>query len=265
MRECPAAPFSQALSAPIDRPAAHCAAKRGVIRVQREEGMRRVFQATLSVIACVAIVGSAGDVSGAPRAKAKKKVATVNCAVLRLDIKGDMPMTAVTLPPSEVCIPVKRNGFLLPDPDCTPGAINPTLTIAVLRNARFRTSCLRDKATSAEKKKDTYDWYHQNHPANNTGKTQVCELDHLISLELGGADTLDNIWPQCGPNKVVLNNRFFKQKDTVENYLAWLVKNDRMDLAEAQKGISTNWTQYIAKAKMACPGGKCLDANLPPR
>ena len=62
-----------------------------------------------------------------------------------------------------------------------------------------------------------------------------------------------------------LNNRFFKQKDTVENYLAWLVKNDRIDLDDAQQGIATDWTQFIDQAKRACPGGKCNDANLPPR
>jgi hypothetical protein len=221
--------------------------------------------ATLSVVACLAIFGSVADVAGAPKAKAKAKAKkpTLNCAVFMIDAKADKPMTPVTLPPSDVCAPGKRNGFLVPDPDCTPGAINPTLTITVLQDKRFRTACVRDKATSAEKKKDTYEWYHQNHPAKNTGKTQVCELDHLISLELGGADTLDNIWPQCGPSKAVLAKRFFKQKDTVENYLAWLVKNNRMKLDDAQKGISTDWTQFLAKAQMACPGGTCNDANLP--
>jgi len=49
-------------------------------------------------------------------------------------------------------------------------------------------------------------------------------LDHLISLELGGADTLDNIWPQCGPSGVALPQRFFKEKDTVENFLAMQVR-----------------------------------------
>jgi hypothetical protein len=150
--------------------------------------MEKFFRAAVGVVACLAIFGSGAQVAGAPKAKVKRQVA-VNCPVLHLQVKDDQPMAAVTLPPTEACAPVKRNGFLLPDPDCTPGATNSSLTGAVLRDPRFRTSCVRDKATSAEKKKDTYDWYHQNHPARNTGKSQVCELDHLISLELGGADT----------------------------------------------------------------------------
>jgi hypothetical protein len=66
-------------------------------------------------------------------------------------------------------------------------------------------------------------------------------LDHLISLELGGADTLDNAWPQCGPSGVALPQRFFKEKDTVENFLAMQVREGRMDLSEAQKGIATDY------------------------
>jgi hypothetical protein len=71
-------------------------------------------------------------------------------------------------------------------------------------------------------------------------------LDHLISLELGGADTLGNIWPQCGPSGIVLAKRYFKIKDAVENYLAVQVRSGDMPLADAQHGIATDWTQYIA-------------------
>jgi len=150
-----------------------------------------------------------------------------------------------------------NNGFPIPDPACTPGAVNPTVTTDVLRQKTFTTKCVRDVATSPHEKTGTYLWYNFKHPANNTGSTQTCELDHLISLELGGADTLDNIWPQCGPKGVTLTKRYFKQKDTVENYLAAQVKAGKMDLGDVQKGIATNWTQYLDDARKACPSGKC--------
>jgi hypothetical protein len=73
-------------------------------------------------------------------------------------------------------------------------------------------------------------------------------LDHLVSLELGGADTLDNIWPQCGPPGVKLAKRYFKIKDGVENYLAAKVKAGGISLKDAQRGIATEWTQYIPEA-----------------
>lgn len=104
------------------------------------------------------------------------------------------------------------HGFQLPDPSCTPGAINPTVTLTILKRPGFHTPCLRDKATSAAEKNATYECYKLRHPWHNVGNRQTCEKDHLISLELGGADTLDNIWPECGPSGVSLRKRFFKQK-----------------------------------------------------
>jgi len=183
----------------------------------------------------------------------------VDCSALGIGVKGDQQIKAVSLPPHQSCAPRTSNGFPIPDPNCTPGAINPTLTVNVLSAPTFTTKCVRDHATTANQKNQTYDWYGIEHPAQNTGKTQTCELDHLISLELGGADTLDNIWPQCGPDGVTLPARYFKMKDTVENYLAAEVKAGRMDLGGAQRGIATDWTQFLHPALDACPGGRCTD------
>jgi hypothetical protein len=163
----------------------------------------------------------------------------------------------VTLPPPHGCATRTSNGLPVPDPNCTPGAVDPTVTIAVLRDRRFTTRCVRDGATNAEEKATTYAWYNLPLPSNKSGANQICELDHLIPLELGGADTLDNIWPQCGPSGVALPQRFFKEKDTVENFLAMQVKQGQMDLGAAQRGIATDWTQFLGEAMRACPEGRC--------
>jgi hypothetical protein len=85
----------------------------------------------------------------------------------------------------------KEKWISFTDPNCTPGAISETLTLEVMTMKNFGTVCVRDQATSAGKKQATYTWYKIASPANDTGKNQVCELDHLVSLELGGADTLE--------------------------------------------------------------------------
>ncbi len=86
----------------------------------------------------------------------------------------------------------------------------------------------------------------------------MCELDHVVPLELGGADGLGNIWPECGPDAVTLDNRYFKIKDRVENYLADEVKAGRMSLDAAQQGIASDWTQFLADANRYCAhGGRC--------
>jgi hypothetical protein len=172
----------------------------------------------------------------------------LDCAPFHIDSKKSVSLAAPAATAMASCATRISNGYPIPDPSCTPGAVNPTLTLEVLSDPKFRTGCVRDNATSAERKATTYVAYGIPHPTNNKGPAQVCELDHLISLELGGADTLDNIWPQCGPDAVALRERYFKQKDAVENYLTGEVCTGGMDLAEAQKGIAADWTQYLAGA-----------------
>jgi hypothetical protein len=159
-----------------------------------------------------------------------------NCSQFNIDPKASRSLRPVTLPPSESdCRTRILNGSPIPDPNCTPGAINPSVTADVLRDPAFHTACVRQQVTTEHEKAQTYRWYSISHPANNSGGAQSCELDHLVSLELGGPDTLENIWPQCGPPGLPLDERYFKQKDLVENYLAWRVRRSQMDLAQAQR------------------------------
>ena len=184
-------------------------------------------------------------------------VGAPNCDKFSLDPTASTAELKVTLPPSAPCSTRLSHDMPIPDPECTPGAYNPGLTIDVLRDPEFGTPCIRDQASSAAQKAKTYAWYGIRRPRDNEGQTQTCELDHLISLELGGADTLDNLWPQCGPSDVALAERFFKQKDMVENYLAAQVRAGTMELTDVQKGISSDWTQYLDAAKAACQAGHC--------
>ena len=112
---------------------------------------------------------------------------------------------------------------MYPDPDITPGDTNPDVTQdSIQRNVckiGWSTSSVRNTATTEEDKAKTYDNYGIPHPKNNEGPNQVCELDHLISIENGGSDSIKNIWPQCGPGGVLLPKRYFKMKDRVENYI----------------------------------------------
>jgi hypothetical protein len=84
----------------------------------------------------------------------------------------------------------------LPDPHCTPGAINPAVTVGqlcpVANTRQWRTD------TSALKKDQLA---HQYDYVDSTGPHTVIaadsEEDHLISLELGGSPTAKtNLWPQ---------------------------------------------------------------------
>src|ERR1035438_10181445 len=77
-------------------------------------------------------------------------------------------------------------------------------------------------------------------PARRTTLQHVhfakCELLNLHCVPI------ENIWPQCGPADSALRQRYFRQKDVVENYLTAQVKAGNIDLAEAQKQIARDWT-----------------------
>ncbi len=62
------------------------------------------------------------------------------------------------------------------------------------------------------------------------------EVDHLISLELGGSNDIANLWPEAA-NPIP----GFHQKDAVENYLHDQVCSGNLSLVTAQQEISTNW------------------------
>jgi hypothetical protein len=50
---------------------------------------------------------------------------------------------------------------------------------------------------------------------------------------------------KTGPASSPLRERYFKQKDVVENHLTAQVRSENMDLAEAQKQIGRDWTQVL--------------------
>lgn len=62
------------------------------------------------------------------------------------------------------------------------------------------------------------------------------EVDHLIPLELGGSNSLRNLWPQYG-----IGEWNFHVKDGLESKLHDMVCHDEIDLKEAQKEIASNW------------------------
>ena len=69
-----------------------------------------------------------------------------------------------------------------------------------------------------------------------------CEVDHLISLELGGSNDIRNLWPEPYEPRPGAY-----EKDKVENYLHRQVCAGTMELADAQKQIATDWYAVYQK------------------
>jgi hypothetical protein len=62
------------------------------------------------------------------------------------------------------------------------------------------------------------------------------EVDHLVSLELGGSNSIANLWPEAAAP-----HPGFHEKDEVENYLHDRVCSGSLSLQQAQREIATNW------------------------
>ena len=71
-----------------------------------------------------------------------------------------------------------------------------------------------------------------------THTTGQYEVDHFVSLELGGSNDISNLWPEAAKP-----TPGFHEKDKVENYLHDQVCSGAMTLQEAQVQIATNWLE----------------------
>ena len=63
------------------------------------------------------------------------------------------------------------------------------------------------------------------------------KIDHLIPLELGGADTIDNLWPQ----KVRIKPYDADRKELLTEVLLQKVRAGKMTVAQAQEEIRRDW------------------------
>jgi hypothetical protein len=74
------------------------------------------------------------------------------------------------------------------------------------------------------------------------------EIDHLISLELGGSNEIENLWPQHYSEPWGA-----RQKDVVETALHRCVCNQQLSIQQAQHIIVTDWINQYQKIKADHP------------
>jgi hypothetical protein len=124
-----------------------------------------------------------------------------------------------------------RDNGQLPDPRCTPGSIDPAVTQANIGSTICRsgyTKTVRPSASDTDRFK-----FDVAYPAYGDPDSDKTELDHLVSLELGGSNDAANLWPESPPSP--------NPKDKVENALNAAVCDGRVTLAAAQAAIASDW------------------------
>ncbi len=118
------------------------------------------------------------------------------------------------------------------DEACTPGD--------VIKGATREQICVPGYSKSVRNvpesvKKEVYAEY-----GITTHMKNEYEVDHLISLELGGSNDISNLWPESAEPRPG-----FHEKDKVENYLHKLVCSGQMTLSDAQIKIAHDWKEFL--------------------
>lgn len=130
----------------------------------------------------------------------------------------------------------------LPDSACTPGAIFPDATKNQVCTSGYASSV---RNVPESEKEQVYAEY--GIASHSPGQYEV---DHLISLELGGSNDIANLWPEAAQP-----TPGFHQKDEVENYLHRQVCAGIISLSQAQSEIAQNWLAIYPDCQRA---GACF-------
>jgi hypothetical protein len=145
----------------------------------------------------------------------------------------------------------------MPIPRLTPGAIQSSDTSAICTagwaSAHRDVSWSTEDAVAAEYGLASHEGY---------------EIDHLIPLELGGSNSIANLWPEPYYSRYGAI-----EKDGLEDWLHEQVCNGSLALAAAQHEIATNWyTAWVTAGRPmpswfgysnAPPGGGSTGSSAP--
>lgn len=131
-------------------------------------------------------------------------------------------------PTEDQVVSFNENAPLAPNPKLTPGDVLTTDLNVICKVGYSKT--VRD--VSPADHRGVFVDYGITNPERGE-----YEVDHLISLQLGGSNKRTNLWPQSyrtAPYNAHL-------KDKLENRLRKMVCNGEMDIREAQHRIATDW------------------------
>ena len=161
-------------------------------------------------------------------------------AITSLDVGKTVPLARQT----------KTSGCVLgplPDRRCSPGAYSSKLTKRVLCSSSFRTGPIRNVPLSVK---------HQVEAAyglkpGSYGST--LEIDHIVSLELGGSNDPRNLYPE----RAAFANGApgYHVKDQLENVVHRAVCGGAIGLRAAQRQIAGNWEQLYQRVLGVEPQG----------
>jgi hypothetical protein len=131
-----------------------------------------------------------------------------------------------------------------PDRRCSPGAYYTHLTTAVICASGFRTGSIRNVPQQEKFAVET----EYGMSAGYYGRS--IEIDHIVSLELGGSNSVANLFPEPGTRAAN-----YHRKDQLENRLHDLVCAGTISLRTAQRDIARDWETLYRRVFGTAPTG----------
>ena len=122
-----------------------------------------------------------------------------------------------------------QDAAVYPDPTLTPGAV---------RSADRDEICSMDTRGLRHGSRARSDLIYDRYEIARSDQIQFT-LDHLVPREIGGADVVENLWPE--PQRSLAGEWDDTRKDKLERRLAILVCAGKLDVREAQKAITEDW------------------------
>ena len=139
------------------------------------------------------------------------------------------------------------DGEPLPDPACTPGAVDSAVTDAdtattVCRKGGYTSSVRPPESLTEPMKRKLLAAY--GIPA---GQIRRYELDHLIELASGGASDVRNLWPEPDTFQQFTSSEFVhNDKDAVEAYTYHAICDGKVTVTAVQNAMAHDWSTAVA-------------------
>jgi hypothetical protein len=146
------------------------------------------------------------------------------CLLLSLTLAACSSLQAPAIPPAAGQAPAVADLPIRPDPRLTPGAIFPVTAEDVCRPGYAESV----RHVPNRIRRQVFEEY-----GLADHESGAFEVDHLISLELGGSNELANLWPQAYQTEPWNAHK----KDALEDRL----RHGALPLAEAQQAIAADW------------------------
>ena len=124
-----------------------------------------------------------------------------------------------------------------PDPQKTPGDVYRNITEKDICVSGY-SATVRNVPQSLKKK--VYAQYGVAYPQPKG----TIEVDHFVSLQLGGSNDIKNLWPEFEEPRPG-----FREKDVVENYIKKQICDGKITIKEGQKAIAEDWYKVYLEMK----------------